>query len=131
MPTYALVVSTVVQNVVVASSPAAAQSVLPGSTAVDIGSQRVSVGDTYNGTVFSPGPARVPLFLPEALQDVFGGRVTPAELTALGNLINTDSAHRVMWDMFAGGSRITTEVYLNYLVSRGTISASRRDQFKV
>lgn len=131
MPTYALVVTTLVRNVVIAASILDAQSVLPGSTVVDIGTQRVSPGDTYNGSVFSPGPSPAPTFpTSETFQNLFGGKVTPAELTALGVAIQTDQQLRVIWDLFAGW-RMSTAEFLDALVLKGLMTSTRRDQFKV
>lgn len=130
MPTYALITAGVVRNVVVASTAIIAQSMLSGSVAVDVTALRVSPGDTYNGTVFTAGPASSPFFPAETLQDLFGGKVTPAELTALGNAIQSDQQLRVIWDLFAG-QRLSTAAFLDALVTKGLITAARRDQFRV
>lgn len=130
MPSYALITGGIVRNVIVAASVIDAQSFIPGSTAVDVTSLRVSLGDTYNGSVFSPGPPPTPAFPTEAVQDLFGGKVTPAELTSLGVAIQTDQQLRVIWDLFAG-QRLSSSAFLDALVSKGLITSLRREQFKV
>lgn len=129
MPNFAQIVSGVVVNVVVADTAATAISTLPGSSVVLADGLFVSPGDTYNGVSFTAHALTPVKFIDESLFDVFGSKVTGAELTVLGNLVSTDPQHRIMWDMFAG-LRISTETYLNYLMLKGTISAARRDQFK-
>lgn len=130
MPTYALIINTTVQNIIIASSVVTAESMLTGCTAIDIGTQRVSPGDTYNGSVFSPGPGTSPSFPIEIFQNLFGGKVTPAELTTLGLTIQTDQQLRVIWDLFAGW-RMNTSDFLDVLVLKGIMTPARRDQFKV
>jgi hypothetical protein len=130
MSKFALIISGVVINVVVADTAITAGAALPGASAVLVDGLLVSPGDTYNGVSFTAHALTPVKFMDEGLFDVFGSKVTGAELTALGTLVNTDPQHRIMWDMFAG-LRISTETYLSYLVLKGTISAARRDQFKV
>lgn len=129
MAKYALVVTGVVRNVVEASTAAVAQSMLTGSVAVDVTALRVSPGDTYNGSVFTAGPPPNTNF-PEEFQDLFCGKVTPAELITIGVAVTTDSQLRVIWDLFVG-QRMSIEKFLDNLVLKNLITSARRAEFKV
>lgn len=130
MPTYALVLAGVVRNLVDHSTSATAQATLAGSVAVDVGVQRITIGDLYDGTNFTAGPPPTPRFPVESLNNLFGGKVTNAELTSLGIAIQTDQQLRVIWDLFAG-HRITTAEFLDALVLKSLMTSVRRDQFRV
>lgn len=130
MPTYALVIGGVVRNIVIAPASSVALGLLQGADAVDVTGLNVSPGYLYNGSTFSPGAPHVQNFLVEHLNDLFGVKVLPSELSAIGLAVQTDQQFKITWDLFTG-QRLSTTAFLDALVSKGIITASRRDQFKV
>ena len=130
MTTYAVIILGVVRNVVIAISPAVAQSTISGSTVVDVGALSVTIGDLYNGTVFTPGPSPSAQFRSEVLSDFFSTRITSSELSLISTALLSNAPLRMSWDMYSGG-RMSMSAFLDVLVSNGIFTPLRRDQFRI